>query len=174
MHSSPKLFIFIIQMMALIAIQLETVLGTASSLDSAEKTDISPLKASDINNYEKSMLTKEALDSDLMDSYDEEKRAQKWNNLQGGWGKRANWNNKLSAAWGKRPAGGSAAGWNNLSGMWGKRAWNELNGMWGKRGWNDMSGGWGKRNSPHWNKLRGMWGKRSVSDSEANDGFAEK
>jgi len=173
MHSSPKLFIFIIQMMALIAIQLELVLGTASSLDSSDKTEISPLKATDINNYEK--LTKEALDSDLMDSYDEEKRAQKWNNLQGGWGKRANnWNNKLSAAWGKRPAGGSAAGWNNLSGMWGKRAWNELNGMWGKRGWNDMSGGWGKRNSPHWNKLRGMWGKRSDSDSEAIDSFVAK
>ena len=81
MHSSPKLFIFIIQMMALIAIQLELVLGTASSLDSSDKTEISPLKATDINNYEK--LTKEALDSDLMDSYDEEKRAQKWNNLQG-------------------------------------------------------------------------------------------
>lgn len=71
-------------------------------------------------------------DEDVIDM--EQKRAQ-WNNLQGGWGKRAdNWN-KLSAAWGKREQGPAAGRWNNLSAMW------------------------GKRESPNWNKLRGMWGK---------------
>ena len=90
---------------------------------------------------------------------EELKRAEAWNKLHGGWGKRVsqNWN-RLHSGWGKR----NPQGWNNLHGMIGKRGWNDMYGGYGKRGWNDMSGSWGKRQSSHWNNLRGMWGKRAA------------
>ena len=81
MHSSGKILIALCQMLALIAIKLNLVDGTSSSLESSEKAELLPIKNSGIN-YEPSVLSKEALDSDPFDIYDEEKRAQ-WNNLQG-------------------------------------------------------------------------------------------
>ena len=68
-----------VQTLALIAIKV--VDGTSSSLDSSDKSDLLPPKNSVIN-YESPILSKEILDSDLIDLYDEDKRAQ-WNNLQG-------------------------------------------------------------------------------------------
>jgi hypothetical protein len=85
MQSSAKILLFIVQMLALIA--LRAVNGTSSSLDSSEKSELLPVKNSAIN-YEP-ILSKEALDSELIDAFDEDKRAQ-WNNLQGDHTKRYN------------------------------------------------------------------------------------
>lgn len=78
MQSSAKILLLIVQMLALIGIK--AVDGTPSSLDSSEKSELLPVKNSAIN-YEP-ISSKESLDSDLIDAYDEDKRAQ-WNNLQG-------------------------------------------------------------------------------------------
>ena len=80
MHSTAKPLILIFQMLALIAFNLNMVFGASSSLDNSEKSEILPLKSTDIN-YDP-VLSKESLDSDALDLYDEQKRAQ-WNNLQG-------------------------------------------------------------------------------------------
>ena len=79
MQSSAKILLLMVQTLALIAIKV--VDGTSSSLDSSDKSDLLPPKNSVIN-YESPILSKEILDSDLIDLYDEDKRAQ-WNNLQG-------------------------------------------------------------------------------------------
>jgi len=81
MQTLTKLLILTFQILALTAIKLNFVDGTSSSLDASEKSDIVPLKATEIN-YPKPDLETDLLDSDLIDIYDEEKRAQ-WNNLQG-------------------------------------------------------------------------------------------
>lgn len=81
-HTNTKLLILTFQILALTAITINSVDGTLpSSLEDSEKSDIVPLKASEII-YQTPVLKSDLLDSDLIDIYDQEKRAQ-WNNLQG-------------------------------------------------------------------------------------------
>jgi len=137
MHSYAKLFVFSLQLAVLVCIATRFVECATSSIE-AERSEMTNLPATRSKAlYHPYMIEgRNYIDDEGDDLIDMEQKRAQWNNLQGGWGKRAdNWN-KLSAAWGKREQAGNANGrWNNLSAMW------------------------GKRESPNWNKLRGMWGK---------------